>query len=178
MILTLQEAQTVNPAITQGELDAYEAAVRQLTNNSFQATDARGVGLTVTGADVTFDDDNLTEFAREGDTIEISGTTVDDGLYTVTAADAGTLTLDRNPRETGKQAEAYATLVVYPADVIEGVKRLIDYDKDLGGKTGIKSETISRMSVTYYDTNGSETVSGYPAHLMSFLRKYEKIRWG
>ena len=69
------------------------------------------------------------------------------------------------------------TLVQYPADVTRGIKKLIAYDKKMASKIGIKSESISRMSTTYYDVNASENIDGYPASLLSFLTKYEKMRW-
>lgn len=70
------------------------------------------------------------------------------------------------------------TLVNYPPDIKRGVKKLIQYDKKMSGKIGIKSETISRMSTTYYDVNAAENIEGYPVSLLSFLKKYERIRWG
>lgn len=48
----------------------------------------------------------------------------------------------------------------------------------MAGKIGIKSETISRMSTTYYDMTATENTDGYPSALLSFLKKYEKMRWG
>lgn len=178
MILTLQEAQQLDSSIAQSTLDAYEAAIRQLTNNNFQLFEVRGTGLTIDGATVTIEDDDLTEAARTGDTIEINGAGVNDGLYTIVTVGTGTITLDREPRVADEFEDAIATLVAYPADVKEGVRKLIAYDKKMASKTGIKSETISRMSVTYYDATANESVGGYPANLMDFVRKYAKMRWG
>ena len=69
------------------------------------------------------------------------------------------------------------TKVEYPTDIKRGIKKLIEYDKTMTGKIGIKSESIARMSVTYYDVNSTENTDGYPSSLLSFLRKYEKMRW-
>ena len=69
------------------------------------------------------------------------------------------------------------TLVQYPADVKAGLKKILSYNLKMADKIGIKSESISRMSTTYYDVNASETVDGYPTALVSFLQKYEKMRW-
>jgi hypothetical protein len=69
------------------------------------------------------------------------------------------------------------TLIKYPDDIAKGVKKLIAYDKKMSSKIGIKSESISRMNTTYYDVNASENIDGYPAALLSFLNKYEKMRW-
>ena len=44
-------------------------------------------------------------------------------------------------------------------------------------KVGIKSETLSRHSVTYYDQDAGNQVMGYPASLMGFLSPYIKARF-
>ena len=69
------------------------------------------------------------------------------------------------------------TLVEYPADILSGVVKLLKYDAKMGDKLGLKSESVSRMSKTYYDVNASENIEGYPAALMSFLDKYKELRW-
>lgn len=178
MIITLQDAQAIDSSITQDALDAFETAIRQLTHNNFQVTSVRAWGVTVDGDTVTFRRDNLTPALKEGDTVELSNIPVNDGLYVVQSVENGEVKLDRAPRLAGTFSEAIMTLVEYPADVKQGVRNLIAYDKKMAGKTGIKAETISRMSVTYYDANASESVSGYPANLMSFIKKYAKMYWG
>lgn len=67
--------------------------------------------------------------------------------------------------------------IVYPDDIKLGVVRLIEWEEKMRGKVGIQSETISRHSVTYADQT-QKTVSGYPAHLMGFLKPYMKARFG
>lgn len=67
--------------------------------------------------------------------------------------------------------------IVYPDDIKLGVVRLIEYDGQMRSKAGIQSETISRHSVTYADQT-TNTISGYPAHLMGFLKPYMKARFG
>ena len=44
-------------------------------------------------------------------------------------------------------------------------------------KTGIKSETLSRHSVTYYDMDHENSLDGYPASLVGFLEPYKQMRW-
>lgn len=178
MIITLADAQTIDPTITQDRLDSYETAIRAITHNNFQLPEVRGRGLTISGDVVTFDRDNLTEALLAGDTVQLGGAGANDGLYTAKSVADGSLTLSDAPRLSGYFSAAIVTLVQYPADVKEGVRRLIEYDKKMASKTGVKSETISRMSVTYYDANSAESVSGYPANLMSFVKKYAKMYWG
>ena len=44
-------------------------------------------------------------------------------------------------------------------------------------KVGIKSETLSRHSVTYFDLDKTNQVMGYPVSLLGFLEKYKKVRF-
>ena len=67
----------------------------------------------------------------------------------------------------------------YPMDVKLGAVKLLKWD--LNGhseKLGVASETISRHSVTYVDQTGENTMMGYPAALMGFLRPYKRARFG
>ncbi len=66
---------------------------------------------------------------------------------------------------------------IVPADVLAGVKKLIAYDAKMRDKAGIKSETVARWSVTYYDVTAAESSEGYPISLLGFLDKYRKLRW-
>ncbi|WP_250320431.1 hypothetical protein [Streptococcus lutetiensis] len=78
---------------------------------------------------------------------------------------------------TEVSTRAILTKISYPADVLAGVKKLIKYDSKMAGKIGVKSESISRHSVTYYDVTAAESQEGYPATLLGFLKKYKKLRW-
>lgn len=65
----------------------------------------------------------------------------------------------------------------YPPDVKEGVINLLKWEFANRDKVGIKSESISRHSVTYYDQDSNNTVLGYPASLLGFLKPYMKARF-
>ena len=67
--------------------------------------------------------------------------------------------------------------IEYPDDIKLGVVRLIEWDVKMRAKAGIQSETMSRHSVTYADQTAN-TINGYPAHLMGFLKPYMKARFG
>lgn len=178
MIISLSDAQQINSSVTQADLDAFEQTIRQLTANTFQVKGVRAHGITIAGDAVSFKRDELTKSIIEGDTLEMHGAGANDGLYTVKAKTEHHITLDRPPRVSGSFPNAILSLVVYPADIRAGVIKLLQYDAKMGSKVGVKSETVSRMSTTYYDVNSSESMSGYPANLMSFIKKYEKMRWG
>lgn len=111
-------------------------------------------------------------FIREGDTLQISESP-NKGLYTVQSAE--------NCIELCENVYPYThnlvTKVEYPEDVKAGVMALLEWESKNRKKVGVKSETISRHSVTYYDQDASNTVMGYPVSLMAFLEPYMKPRF-
>lgn len=177
MIISLAEAQLIDENINQNDLDAYEQTVRQLTNNKFQNTKIRYYGFSTRDGN-TLDLGMVPEYLRVGDTIEISESVVNDGLYTILSLSDSVLTLDTKHLLTGTFAKAFITKIEYPTDIRMGVEGLIRYNAKMSNKAGIKSESIARMSVTYYDVNANDNSEGFPASKLSFLRKYEKMRWG
>lgn len=174
MIISLEEAKKIDPKIEQDDLDAFEQAVRVLTNNNFQVKQIRHQVKFINNKTITID--SSIEGVRIGDTVEINYTKYNDGLYVIDSFSDDEMTIDTELfTETPKQA--ILTLVRYPSDISRGIKKLIEYDKKMAGKIGVKSETISRMSTTYFDVNAAENTDGYPKALLSFLDKYKKMRW-
>jgi hypothetical protein len=180
VIISLQEAREIDPALSQGDLDAFEQAVRQLTANNFQNPSIRFYGMQLT-SELHASFSKGTELLSAivvGDTLQVHETGTNDGLFVVEEVGDTWLKLSGRSRLYGDFPEAVVTLVEYPADIRRGISKLIKYDLKMRDKLGIKSETISRMSLTYADVNAGENVDGYPAALLDFLRKYIKIRWG
>lgn len=64
----------------------------------------------------------------------------------------------------------------YPPDVVEGANGMLLWDATYRDKTGIKSETIARHSVTY-DAEAANTATGYPDRVTGFLKPYRKARF-
>ncbi|MEG1822910.1 MAG: hypothetical protein RR233_08375 [Clostridiales bacterium] len=62
----------------------------------------------------------------------------------------------------------------FPVEIVDGAIRLILYDVKMQDKVGIKSESLSRHSVTY-DTG--EFVAGYPVNMLDFMKPYMKARF-
>lgn len=60
----------------------------------------------------------------------------------------------------------------YPADIKLGVIEMLKWDLTSREKTGIASESLSRHSVSYQALDGTNTINGYPAIMMGFLRPY------
>lgn len=188
MIITLNDAQKINPDITQESLDGLEYAIRALTHNKFQNLNIRFHHFKVTNEN-TLEFNSPLAFLRAGETIEISNTWsqtgsglnqdmgVNDGLYVLEKIADKAIELKEAQLFNGDFPSGFITKISYPPDILEGVKKLIQYDVTMRDKLGIKSESISRMSVTYYDVNANDAINGYPASLFSFLKKYKKMRW-
>lgn len=174
MIISLEEAQKIDSNIQQDDLDAFEQAVRVLTSNNFQVKQVRYKVAAIVNESIVLG--TSAKGIREADTVELNYTQFNDGVYEVLSVEDSVITLNAELyQETPKQA--ILTLVRYPADIKRGIKKLIAYDKKMAGKIGVKSETISRMSTTYFDVNAADNTDGYPKALLSFLDKYKKMRW-
>ena len=176
MIITLGDARAIDDSITQDDLDAFEVAFRSLTNNSFQNKHIRFKDIEFVGENLIAVNDPIVGL-KVGDTIEVNYSHYNDGLYVIESIDGKQIKVQGTPFFVANTGGSMLTLVQYPADIARGIKKLIAYDKKMASKIGIKSESISRMSITYYDVNASENIDGYPASLLSFLTKYEKMRW-
>lgn len=177
MIITLDKAKEFNPKITQEELDGIEKAIRKETNNPFQNLAARFHQLIFEDEKkiIVFDD---VEGLRKGDTVQVSNSKWNDGLYVIEVTEGNEITLQSEPRLfNGSNPEAFITKIEYPADIVAGVQKLLQYDFQMSGKMGLKSKTVSRMSETYFDQNSTESIAGYPAAMMSFIDKYRRMRW-
>ncbi|MGG5372858.1 hypothetical protein [Enterococcus sp. AZ196] len=176
MIITLEEAKKIYPSVTQDDIDGIEIAIRELTNNPFQNRKARFHELRF-GSEKTVIVNQEVEGIRKGDTIQISGSKWNDGLYVVSEVSGNEITFEEARFFTGINRQAFVTKIDYPADIVAGVKKLLKYDSKMADKVGLKSETVSRMSKTYYDQNSTEIVAGYPAAMMSFVNKYRLLKW-
>jgi hypothetical protein len=148
------------------KLKAIEAVIRSYTNNNFQQRGIRFAGYS-TGTRVYGEP----RYFDIGDTVQISGSTVNDGLYQVNEVGEDFVQVD----EFLLEAEFnLVTKIKYPADVIQCAVDLFKWKQNMGDKVGIKSETISRHSVTYED---SQTLfMGYPVGILNGLNLYKKAR--
>ena len=150
------------------KLLAVEQTIRAYTNNNFQDRDYRRTADIVGGLFVV---EALTPFDI-GDTVQISETSLNKGLFTVSSADDSTFTVEEAVRD---EKDVLVTKVVYPADVIDCCVNLMEWEVNYRGKVGIKSETLSRHSVTYEDSG--TMFMGYPAALLGCLKSYRKVRF-
>lgn len=150
-------------------LAGIENAIRNYTNNNFQHRGFRTVG--------TIEDGKLYLDAavfKAGDTIEISESYYNAGLYVVSEGEeADVIALPGAVNET----DVLVTKIVYPPDVKIGAVNMLKWDLENRPKVGVQSETISRHSVTYYNMDGDNSVMGYPKSLFGFLKPYRKARF-
>lgn len=168
-VMLLPEFMNADKDQVQKKLDALEVMVRKYTNNNFQNRHIRfsasSEGHVIKGCH---------QFIRVGDTLQISDSEVNDGLYVVTAIENGEITVDK---ELFAVPYNLVTKVVYPADIADGIINLMKWENSIRSKVGIQSETLSRHSVTYFNQDANNQVMGYPASLMGFLKAYIKARF-
>ena len=151
------------------KLLAVEQTIRAYTNNNFQDTGFRVLadidsGVFTAASPIPF---------SIGDTVQVSESRYNKGLFTVSTADDQAFTADE---ETRDEKSVLVTKVVYPADVIACAVNLLEWEVQNRAKVGIQSETLSRHSVTYFNMDGANNVMGYPASLLGCLKVYRKAR--
>lgn len=151
----------------QMKLDAIEQVIRSYTHNNFQNRGIRAdctviaqqVHGYVPGLDV-------------GNTIQISESRFNNGIFVIESIDDNLITVDKALID---ESHVLVTKVEYPADVIDCVVELMEWSLNYGGKVGIKSETLSRHSVTYEDS--ATLFMGYPVGILNGLKLHMKARF-
>lgn len=149
------------------KLEAIEAVIRAYTNNNFQQR-----GIRFTGHSAGNCIYGSPRFFAVGDTVQLSSDYgVNDGLYTVTA-----VTEDHIELNTELHAVEcnLVTKIQYPADVVQCALDLYNWNLTMGDKVGVKSETLSRHSVTYEDS--ATLFMGYPVGILNGLKLHKKVR--
>ena len=173
MIISVEEAKELitfdnwTDAKIERKLKAIEQVIRTYTNNNFQQRSYRRTAdiigsLLVCEALIPFD---------VGDTVQISESGLNEGLFTVAEVEDATFTVNENVKD---ENDVLVTKVAYPEDVVDCCLNLLEWELKNRSKVGIKSETLSRHSVTYEDSNSF--YMGYPKGLLGCLSLYKKAR--
>ena len=149
------------------KLKAIEETVRKYTNNNFQNTFIRGV-CAVDAQSMIY---GIIPGLKPGDTIQISESKYNAGLYVVDAVSDTQIIVDR---ELTAEDSFLVTKIEYPENVVECCINLLEWSINHGSKVGIKSETLSRHSVTYEDSG--TLYDGYPIGILNGLKLYKKAR--
>lgn len=145
--------------------DGLEDFIRQYTNNNFTVKNITYNTPVVDGKLET-----QSSLINEDDCVLISKSLYNDGVYVVDGVDG---TVDR---ELYDEPMVKVTLVRYPNAIKMGVIELLKYNVRMADKVGISSESISRHSVSYSGV-GADSIGGYPASMMAFLKPYMKARF-
>ena len=150
------------------KLKAVEQTIRAYTNNNFQN---RGIRIQACIRAGVFMSESLIPFSVD-DTVQVSESRYNSGLFTVSVeSDDTTFMVHEDTRD---EDDVLVTKVEYPADVVNCCVELMEWAVNFAGKVGIKSETLSRHSVTYEDS--ATMFMGYPASLLGCLKPYRKAR--
>ena len=160
---------TETDAVLEGKLQALELSIRGYTNNNFQQRNIRTVCPVVAQKLYT----PYPHF-QVGDTVQISQSIFNDGVYTIKGIVDDMIELDKGLLD---ENQVLVTKVEYPMDVVMGVVNMLKWDIETRDKVGIQSETISRHSVTYFNMDGDNSTMGYPKSLLGFLKPYKKARF-
>lgn len=151
------------------KLQALESLIRNYTHNNFQVREIRSQSEISDGVIL-----NAPKYISVGDTIQISDSLLNNGLYIVESLFGGVAEVDGKLLDCTKNI---ITKVRYPSDVIFGAVNMLKWDLENRDKVGIQSETISRHSVTYFNMDGENAIMGYPKSLLGFLKPYMKARF-
>lgn len=184
MILSVEELKTYittaeTDAVLEAKLQALELSIRGYTNNKFQQKSIRTVCPVVAQKLFT----PYPHF-KVGDTVQISQSIFNAGVYTIKSIEGDMIGLDK---ELLDENQVLVTKVEYPMDVkmgaVEIMKWKLKNDAASSGDTSqraIQSETISRHSVTYVTDKTEEDIDerfGVPKKHLSFLKHYKKARF-
>lgn len=175
MIMSIEELKqyitsTEPDAVLKSKLQAIEFLIRKYTNNNFQKRAYRRTADIVGGLFLV---ESLSPF-NVGDTVQISESTLNEGLFTVKEVSDSTFAVNEGVID---EINVLVTKVDYPMDVKIGAVNMLKWDLENRSKVGIQSETISRHSVTYFNMDGDNSTLGYPKSLCGFLKPYMKPRF-
>ena len=171
MIITVEELKQVSELsnIPDEQLtvmcEGIEDFIRQYTNNNFIIKN-----VTFNTPSLNGKLDTVSPLFKVGDTVLISNSKYNNGVYVINDLD-GTLDKELFDDDNNK-----VTLVKYPHAIKLGVVKLLQYNAKMDSKVGISSESLSRHSVSYAQPT-SDSIGGYPASMMSFLKPYMKARF-
>lgn len=155
--------------VLEEKLQALELLIRKYTNNNFQNRNIRfKCNASSTGLELS------TPYLKVENTIEISQSQYNDGVYYITSVEDENITLNKVLFD---EEDVLITKVEYPFDIQMGAINMIKWDLNNRDKVGIQSETISRHSVTYFNMDGDNSLMGYPRSLLGFLQPYMKARF-
>lgn len=174
MVISIEDLKkyitTTEPdAVLEAKLQALELSVRKYTNNNFQKRNIR-FQCPIMAQKLHLE----TNLLNVGDTVQISSSLFNDGIYHITEKEEGFVELNETLID---EPAVIVTMVLYPMDVKMGVVNMLRWELENRDKIGIASETISRHSVTYFNMDADNSALGFPKALTGFLKPYMKPRF-
>ncbi len=171
MIISVDKLKTVyglfnNEAdvLVQAKLDGLESLIRLYTNNNFQNRNIRIECPSIDNYLIA-----SPTYLKVGDTVQITNSKINDGLYVIKEISDNTIKLDK---ELYNNEYNMVTKVEYPEAVISTMINILSWDEKYGSKMGIQSESIGRHSVSYFSQNDQNSLGGYPIHLFNPLKQF------
>jgi len=130
-------------------------------------------GLTFGVAGLLTDENDALGFFYEGDTLHISGSTRNDGLYDVLEVTPSTMRLEPGFNVQHKD-EVYVSLTasIFPSGLSLIASRMASYDLWFRGSPGLGSESIGSYSYTKATVEVGGV--GYPADVVAGLLTYKR----
>lgn len=153
-------------ALIKSKLDGLESLIRLYTNNNFQNRNIR--------IECPSLDNNLiasSTYLKVGDTVQITNSKLNDGLYVIQEISNNIIKLDKNLYDCEYNM---VTKIEYPEAVISTLVNILSWDEKYSSKMGIQSESIGRHSVSYFSQNDQNSLGGYPIHLFNPLKQFMK----
>lgn len=147
------------------KLKKIEYAIRSYTHNQFLSKTIRFYSK-IEDNKILLD----TELIRAEDTILIRDFANYD-IFVVKKIDNGKIEVGEDIYNSN---ESFIAKVVYPFDIIEGALDVLEWDLKMRNKVGIKQESISRHSVTYFDNDSSNTVNRLSSCIIWFFNTIYK----
>ena len=175
MLMSVEEFKTyvdtdMADVALEARLRALELLIRAHTHNNFQKRGYQA-RASITGAAL---EASAPLPFKIGDTIQITESLWDEGLFTVNSVSGATCAVKE---ELTDEPEVLCIRVEYPMDVKMGAVNMLKWDLENRDKVGVQSETISRHSVTYFNMDGENSSLGYPKSLTGFLKPYMRARF-
>lgn len=177
MIMTAEEVRTqvgcqqMYDDEIKSKLGAIEEIIRKYTNNNFQNKYIRFCSASVNGNQL----DVTSDFLKVNDTIQITQSMVNDGLYQIIAV------LDDGIIVDGELFDVpfnRITKVEYPEAVKQCAIALFKWELEFGSKIGItsESETLSKHTQSVSYEGSDKLFMGYPTGILNGLSLYKKAR--
>lgn len=187
MLMTIEELRQFittdkTDMVLDAQLQALELLIRKYTNNNFQDRNRRFRCNVSSASGLQY----ASTLFKVGDTVQLSESAFNGGLYTITGIDLENGCMGLNGALTD-ESHVLVTKIFYPKDVKMGAVDIIRWklkNEDINSgdtsKMNIQSETLSRHSVTYAQDTSETDIDGsfgVPKKYVSFLNAYKKARF-